>query len=62
MTKKELLQRVEAVLTIMEQDPETNIHNMEIDGFSIKREDYYPYMYGYIKSSLNWILKDEKGE
>lgn len=62
MTKKELLQRVETVLTIMEQDPETNIHNMKINGLSIKREDYYPYMYGYIESNLKWILKDERGE
>lgn len=62
MTKKELLQRVEAVLTIMEQDRETTIYNMELDGIHINPDEYYPMMYGYIKSSLKWILRDERGE
>ncbi len=60
MNKKEILERLVELQKLLNMPQEELINMMNekyISSRSIKEDDYYPYMVGWVKSEIDYILE-----
>lgn len=54
MKKQEMITEIATLITMLEQDPKTIVENYP----NLKEEGVYPFLVGYAKASLEYILEN----
>lgn len=62
MKKNDIKQRLDALVALLERDPDELAAELSTECFPCSRHDTYAYKCGYVKSELNYILENWKND